>query len=396
MAVSPVVPILRRSKMHFVVNGKFTSQRVTGVQRVAYELLRAVQLVGAASGDIELVVPGNAKEPGASLGRRRTVPWFKGQLWEQISLPIATRGELLISLCNSGPLISRRHVVMVHDMAVYDTPHTFSKLFRMAYRLKLSVLLRRAPTVLTVSAFSKSRICSLLDVDEVRVRVVRPGADHFARIESDASIIERLKLGATRYCVIVGSLDPRKNLRRVLAAIERLGHLEHVKFVVAGGANSRVFAATRVREPNARAAIVRAGYVSDGELKALYEHAACLVFPSLYEGFGMPPLEAMFCGCPAIVSTHPAIVEACGDAAVYCDPSSVDDIAEKIHAMMTDETLRQLYRIKGLHHARSCRWEGAARELMRILKGDVYEAQTVRAVRLPESSLASRASGHVE
>jgi glycosyltransferase involved in cell wall biosynthesis len=396
MAASPGVPILGRSKMHLVVNGKFTSQRVTGVQRVAYELLRAVQLVGAASGDIELVVPANAKEPGVSLGRRRTVPWLKGQLWEQVTLPIATRGELLISLCNSGPLVSRRQVVMVHDMAVYDTPHTFSRLFRAAYRIKLSALLRRAPTVLTVSSFSKSRICSLLDVDAVRVRVVRPGADHFARIESDASIIERLKLGTTKYCVIVGSLDPRKNLRRVLAAIERLGHLEHVKFVMAGGTNSRVFAASSAREPNERTAIVRAGYVSDGELKALYEHAACLVFPSLYEGFGLPPLEAMFCGCPAIVSGHPAIVEACGDAALYCDASSVDDIAEKIHSMMTDERLRQLYRTKGLHHARSCRWDEAARELMRILKGDVYEARTARGVHLPESALASRVSGHVE
>lgn len=383
--------------MRLVVNGKFTSQRMTGVQRVAFELLRAVELADATSDDIELVVPGNAKEPGASLGRRRTVPWLKGQLWEQVALPIATHGELLISLCNSGPLVSRRQVVMVHDIAVYDTPQTFSWLFRTAYRLKLSVLLRRAPTVLTVSEFSKSRICGLLDVDEVRVRVVRPGADHFARIDSDASIIERLKLGTTRYCVIVGSLDPRKNLRRVLAAIERLGHLEDVKFVIAGGANARVFATANAHEPSKEhATIVRAGYVSDGELKALYEHAACLVFPSLYEGFGLPPLEAMLCGCPAIVSTHPAIVEACGDAALYCDASSVDDIAEKIHSMMTDETLRQSYRKKGLVHARSCRWADSARELMRILKGDVYEAQAVSAARRHRSSLASRVGGLVE
>jgi glycosyltransferase involved in cell wall biosynthesis len=373
--------------MRLVVNGKFTAQRLTGVQRVAYELMRAVRSVQAPADEIEIAVPNNAVASASPIDRIRPVPWLKGDLWEQIALPLATRGELLLSLCNSGPVFKRRHVVMVHDMAVYDTPHTFSWTFRTWYRIKFAMLMRHAPILLTVSAFSKARICALLGVDESRVRVVRPGVDHFARVVSERAIIERLGLAGVKYCVIVGSLDPRKNLARVLAAVERLGHLRDVKFVVVGGANSRVFASAGAAEgasasatPRPNAQIVRAGYVSDGELKALYEHAACLAFPSLYEGFGLPPLEAMFCGCPAIVSRHPALAEACGDAAMPCDAESIDDIAEKIERMLTDDALRARYREMGLQHARAHGWGHAACELMKILRGESYEAESAIAV----------------
>jgi glycosyltransferase involved in cell wall biosynthesis len=373
--------------MHLVVNGKFTAQRLTGVQRVAYELLRAARQTQTAADEIEVAIPRNAIESASPIERQRLVPWLKGDLWEQIALPLATRGELLLSLCNSGPVFKRRHVVMVHDMAVYDTPHTFSWLFRTWYRIKFAILIRYAPILLTVSEFSKARICARLGVDESRVRVVRPGADHFGRIVSEPAIVERLGLDGVKYCVIVGSLDPRKNLARVLAAVERLGHLRDVKFVVVGGANSRVFAeaspGANEREGNNRGSgvdIVRAGYVTDGELKALYEHAACLAFPSLYEGFGLPPLEAMFCGCPAIVSKHPALAEACGDAAMYCNAESIEDIARSIERMLTDEALRASYRERGLLHARAHGWDRSARELMKILRGESYEAGPAIAV----------------
>ncbi|MFP3607336.1 glycosyltransferase, partial [Paraburkholderia sp. SIMBA_053] len=93
------------------------------------------------------------------------------------------------------------------------------------------------------------------------------------------------------------------------------------------------------------------------ELKALYQRAGCLVFPSLYEGFGLPPLEAMYCGCPVVASSRTSIPEACGDAAMYCDAMSAQDVAEKISLMMSDGAIRQRYRVKGMAHAREYRWD---------------------------------------
>jgi glycosyltransferase involved in cell wall biosynthesis len=355
--------------MAFAINGKFTSQQITGVQRVAYELTRAMQMRANPGGELEVFVPENVIEPGALLKHQRRFPWLRGTLWEQITLPIAARGMTLLNLCNTNPIFKRGQVVMVHDMAVYDVPQGFSKKFLMWYRICFSILPRMEPLILTVSAFSKRRICHHLKIDESRVAVVPPGADHLDRVVSNPATVRRLHLVKDAYCIIVGSLDPRKNLQCALDAIDQLGHLGDVKFVVVGGKNPRIFNSESIGRTARSKQVVWTGFVSDGELKALYENAGCLVFPSLYEGFGLPPLEAMYCGCPVIASSRTSIPEACGDAAMYCDATSARDIAEKVSLMMSDDGLRQRYRTKGLVHAREYRWERSAQRMLEILYG---------------------------
>src|SRR5260370_40980688 len=112
--------------MSFAINGKFTAQRITGVQRVAYELTRAMQAADVPADELEVVVPQNATDPGLSLKRKRLCAWLKGNLWEQIALPMATSHQTLVSLCNSGPLLKRKQGVLIHDMAAYDVPQPFS------------------------------------------------------------------------------------------------------------------------------------------------------------------------------------------------------------------------------------------------------------------------------
>ncbi|HEY2024048.1 glycosyltransferase family 1 protein [Paraburkholderia sp.] len=363
--------------MAFAINGKFTSQPVTGVQRVAYELTRAMQMRAAPGDKPEVFMPANAVAPGALLEPRRRFPWLRGTLWEQITLPIAARGVTLLNLCNTNPLFKRGQIVMVHDMAVCDVPQGFSRKFRMWYRVCFAMLPRTHATILTVSTFSKTRICHHLKIDESRVKVVSPGADHLDRIVPDPSVLKRLELTKDAYCVVVGSLDPRKNLRGVLDAIERLGHLGAVKFVIVGGKNPRIFNNDGADDHALHSQqVVWAGFVSDEELKSLYENAGCLVFPSLYEGFGLPPLEAMYCGCPVIASARTSIPEACGDAAMYCDATSADDIAAKIAQMMSDADLRRRYRAMGLQHAREFRWERAAQQVLEILYGQTGDRLT--------------------
>ncbi|MDR5805985.1 glycosyltransferase family 1 protein [Caballeronia sp. LZ001] len=360
--------------MGFTINGKFASQRITGVQRVAFELTRALQAQASTPNDLPLVVPPDAKDLGLASRKGRLPQLLKGNLWEQVVLPLESAQDTLISLCNTGPLLKRRQLVMIHDMAVYDVPQAFSKRFSFWYRFKFSVLAKQTRLILTVSDFSKRRICHHLGLAESHVEVIRPGADHMDRIEPDPAILTRLSLEKGKFCVLVGSLDPRKNLQRVLDATKLLEKKSDIKFVVAGGANPRVFAAQDVQGVAQSDKVTWAGFVSDGELKALYGSAACLVFPSLYEGYGLPPLEAMRCGCPVITSSEASLPEVCGDAAMYCDPLSATDIAAKIEVMTTQHDVREWHRQRGYARANQFRWDRAAYALAQILYGERHES----------------------
>ncbi|NPT46122.1 glycosyltransferase [Paraburkholderia sp. 1N] len=367
----------------FAINGKFASQRITGVQRVGYELAMAFQRLFPEDTDLPLLLPVDAREevdlPKAkTVGRR-----LKGALWEQFALPFATGGRTLLSLCNMGPLFARRQVVMMHDVAVYDLPENYSWKFRLWYRFAFSILKHSASHIVTVSEFSKKRIMARLGIDASRISVVWNGVDHFDRIAADQSILSRLNLQHDGYVLAVGNLSVGKNLARVLAAIEQLSERHDWKFVVVGGCDLRIF------NPKAKAGydlsknIIAAGFVSDGELRALYENAACFVFPSLYEGFGLPPLEAMLCGCPVVVSREASLPEICGDAAVYCDARSVEDIADKVAQLMGDAALRDTWRARGRAHARHFRWERSARQLLDVLERQLGAGEAARPVRAP-------------
>jgi glycosyltransferase involved in cell wall biosynthesis len=352
------------------INGKFTSQRLTGVQRVARELTAALsQQCGTLAASPLLLVPRDhidSELPAAT--PRHVVPYLHGMLWEQLALPFAAGSRTLLSLCNIGPLFKRRQVLMIHDAAVFDLPQGYSTQFRLWYRFAFALLKRNVQHILTVSSFSKERIAARLGVPPERISVIPPGVDHFDRLESDYAVLQRLSLSFDRFVLIVGSLAPGKNLARTLEAIALLER-EHpgLTFVIAGGQNVKVFGSSLPRAASAAKHIVWAGYVSDGELKALYENAACFVFPSLYEGFGLPPLEAMYCGCPVIASREASLPEVCGDAALYCDAHDAADIAAKIVELMGDVEQRRAMREKGRAHAQQYRWDTSASRLLQVL-----------------------------
>ncbi|WP_323073561.1 glycosyltransferase family 4 protein [Mycetohabitans endofungorum] len=353
------------------INGKFTSQRLTGVQRVARELTAALsQQCGTPAASPLLLVPRDhidSELPAAT--PRRVVPHLRGILWEQLALPFAAGSRTLLSLCNIGPLFKRRQVLMIHDAAVFDLPQGYSTKFRLWYRFAFTLLKRNVQHILTVSSFSKERIAARLGVPPERISVIPPGVDHFDRLESDYAVLQRLNLSFDRFVLIVGSLAPGKNLARTLKAIALLERKHpELTFVIVGGQNVKVFGSSLPRVASAAKHIVWAGYVSDGELKALYENAACFVFPSLYEGFGLPPLEAMYCGCPVIVSREASLPEVCGDAALYCDAHDVADIAAKIVELMGDVEQRRAMREKGRAHAQQYRWDTSAGRLLRVLR----------------------------
>lgn len=187
-------------------------------------------------------------------------------------------------------------------------------------------------------------------------------AFHPATPGAIADVGVRYKLPG-RYVVYVGSIEPRKNLARLVEAWTRLGDVKCALVMV--GVQARIFSDLNMPECSRR--ILQLGRVPDRDLPALYSGALFLAYPSLYEGFGLPPLEAMACGCPAIVSHATSLPEVCGEAALYFNPESVDDIVEKLAVALSDESLREDLRKKTLQRANQFSWGRCADETLRIL-----------------------------
>jgi glycosyltransferase involved in cell wall biosynthesis len=241
-------------------------------------------------------------------------------------------------------------------------PLTYSFAFRSWYRWLFARLMKHAGIVATVSKFSASELMSHVGRRAANIELIFGAGEHVLRAPADARILERLGLVHRSYVLAVGSLTPNKNFNGVVHAAALLGDLD-CKIVAAGGANTRVFNGVDLTGD----ALIMAGYVTDGELRALYENAACFIFPSFYEGFGLPPLEAMHCGCPVIVSDRASLPEVCGNAAVYCNPDDPADMARQLRLVLTSAALRRELREAGFARALSFGWQRSADQLNELL-----------------------------
>lgn len=343
-----------------LVNGRFLGRPVTGVERYARQLLAAAAEIQP--GRFELLVPPSSRDAEPIRGIPvRVAGRLEGHAWEQLELPRSARGRPLLNLCNLAPLAHPRQVTVVHDAAPFAVPEAFSFAFRTYYRTMLPLVARRSRRVVTVSAFSRSELARHLRLPEDRFEVVPAAVDQLREVEADPRILQRTGAAGRPFVLTVGSLDPRKNLAAVLEAARLLPNLD---FVVAGGGNRDVFRSEGL-EPPVNAEFV--GYVTDAELKALYAHAAVFAFPSRYEGFGLPPLEAMSCGCPVVASRAASLPEICGDAAIYCDPADPQELAAALRRLVNDSTAREAARRAGCDRARAFSWRRSAARLLAVL-----------------------------
>ena len=352
------------------INGKFTAQRVTGVQRLAFGLIEALDRTLAQRESSDrwiLLCPKGATAPSLhrisvqACGPRR----FGLHFWEQLVLPWTSRGGRLLNLSGPAPLLKRGQVCMIPDAAVFDQPAAYTKAFAVWYRFLFRRLAASAALLLTISRFSQSRLAQQLGVAPERLKVVPCAATHMESIAQDDTALQRLALAGVPYVLAVGSANPTKNLPALIEAFERLPHPD-LRLVLVGGTNGSVFANETALREDAR--ILRTGPISDGQLKSLYAHASAFVFPSLYEGFGLPPLEAMSLGCPVVASNAASIPEVCSDAAVYFDPASVTDMASAIARVVDDADLRADLRQRGAERFATFTWDAAAQMLMQHLE----------------------------
>ena len=335
-----------------VVNGRFLLRPVTGVERVALELLRAVarrnKADGAGAFKLRLLLPaGTGGADLLELERQFSPAWLpRGHLWEQLVLPFVSPGSTLVNLANSGPILRQRQCLIMHDAAVFDIPESFTAAYRLWYRALNAGFQRTQTPVCTVSAFSKERLEHHLPALAGRVVVVPPGVDHVWRIAPADGVPERFGLERGRFVLAVGNAARHKNQKLVLRAAEGIGELG-LKVVLVGGSRARVFRGSGAPDaPN----VVRLGYVDDRVLRSLYTSAYAFVFPSLYEGFGLPPLEAMALGCPTVVSGIRPLTDNCADGALHVDPCSSADLLAAL-GRLQDPGLRRDLAVRGREQA---------------------------------------------
>jgi len=349
-------------------NGKFLSANPTGVHRVAEELILALGTLVENDAQLakllnaEILMPKDAKRRlSASPFEHRTIGKLTWQPWEQFELPFYTKRKLLVSLCNLGPISTSNAITMIHDAQVFISPDSYSRAFRTWYQFALPRLGKKNKKILTVSNYSKDQLQKWNIAPAEKIEVIHNGVDHILSTGRDETVLSKLGLKTNGYCVGLSNTQAHKNIKVAIEAFQR-PELSDSKLVLFGGAKKEQFEELGVSVPSN---VVFAGYVADTELRSLLENAAAMVFPSLTEGFGLPPLEAMLLGTPAICAPCGALPEVCGDMTEYVDANDSAAWASAIQNMMGEN---QDHRIQaGRSHAEKFTWEAAAQKLADIV-----------------------------
>lgn len=356
------------------INGSFLAQPITGVQRYAEQLARAITREADRSFDTVLIVPPESRD-GSDLADSvvRAESGLPLPLWVQCTLPrhVRQRGvDLLWSPGNIGPWRNRNQLLTIHDASPLARPAWFSRAFRTYYRLLWPRLGQRVRRVVTDSNFSRDELVRFEIAPREKIDVVPCGLDDSWSPRPLPHRFAHLR----RYVLALGGGNPRKNIGGMVKAWRLLDpnvRAEHQLVVIGRGAS--IFARERAAASDD---LIEITDVDDNELAALYSGAAAFVYPSLYEGFGLPPLEAIACGTVAIVSETSSLPEVYGDAVAYCDPTQPASIAAALSDVLTDATRAGELRARSRALLDTYSWETSARQLIHLFEAELYDLGT--------------------
>ena len=348
--------------MKIVVNARFLTQRMTGVQRYAVEI--CLELKRMMGDNIELVSPCNIEQHEyAKKLSVKIIGSHKGHMWEQIDLPHylhKSGNPLLLCLCNTAPLFYKNKIVTVHDVAFEALPQTFSKSFLYTYHFLIPRIIKSALHVITVSNFSKEEIVKYYGTSHDKISVVYNAVGEQFQTKYDKLLRE------CNYLLAVSSLNYRKNFIAVLKAFDLLEKdNQDVNLYIIGDLQNNSFKSIDIEHYKKNPHVKFLGRVSDDDLIRYYSNALAFVYPSVYEGFGIPPLEAQNCGCPVLVADIPPLHEVIENSGIYCNPQEIVDIALGMKKIVASSDM-----YKNLAHENIIRfsWEKSAKRVVDILK----------------------------
>jgi glycosyltransferase involved in cell wall biosynthesis len=308
-------------------------------------------------------------------------------LWEQIVLPIhAIRDNLDILHCpaNAGPLLLSskiRLILTIHDVmymlpssALPSSPSLYQNIGRKYLSWIVPLAVKDAAALITVSNYSKTDIIKYFTIDENKIFVIHEAAGKNFKKNMDGitlPVIENLNI-PDRFIMAFGAIDPRKNTSRIIDAFEHFINLtksDHQLIVVGLPQSEKNHFTKQVQKLGISSNVTFLGFVSEDELIALYNRAEIMLYPSLYEGFGVPILEAMACGTPVIGSTSASIPEIAGNAAVLIDPTNLEQLYSSIHKLSSNKKLRDELSSKGFIQANKFSWSKLAVETLSVYNG---------------------------
>ena len=295
------------------INGRFLTRPMTGVERYAYNMCKAMAENHL---PFTIICPHSPIQECYNISILPIIKYGYGSshFWEQCILPfffIKKKNYMIICFTGLGSIFIRNKIMTIHDLSFLENPKWFSRSYFLWYKLMTPIAVKTSKHIITVSEYSKREIMRFYPfLKSQNISIIHNATDK-------KIFYSQPKSSATTDCFVlaVSSLDPRKNFNRL---IEAFSGISNCKLYIVG-ARHHVF----TKQDNNSCGqdnIYYLGRVTDEELASLYNQAVCFIFPSLYEGFGLPPLEAMSCGCPVLASDIPVIREVCGEAVLYFDP----------------------------------------------------------------------------
>lgn len=335
--------------MPIICNARVTNAALTGAQRYTLSILNHIP-------EIERISPSEKNSRG-----------MRGHLWEQLIMPGLIGKKLLWSPSNSGPVARKRQVLTVHDVVSFDHPEWFNKTYVKWYNIMLPLVCKNAAHIITISQFTKQRIIELFNIPESKITIVYNGGGE--RQADNTMHGEAYDLPFKRYILSVGSLEIRKNIpflleswNSILAQVP-----DDVGLIIVGGkGNKKIFQDANIHQIPDRVHFT--GHIPDDFVTYLYANALAFVYLSTYEGFGLPPLEAMAAGVPVICGNLTAIPEVVENAGILIDPYSKSACEQALVTLINDEALRARLSQEALLQAKKFNWKKAADETYEILK----------------------------